>query len=260
MRAVTRYAAEGVLMRCLVEGDESAKACARRARRKALLGSLALQFALAVALLLLPMLTAGDRLRPRSFALIPPYRGVPAANRHPGAAPSKRHNIARYDPARPVYQPLRVPTHAASGDTEENASRNGDVGPELPGVSGMPSVGLSDPHDFVRPTVVPAEPQRERTQQRLKRSEGVQQALLIHRVEPRYPTIAIQMRLEGTVRLRAIIGRHGAVSSVEVWSGHPILAQAARDAVAQWHYRPVLLNGEPVEVETLITVIFQLRR
>jgi protein TonB len=86
----------------------------------------------------------------------------------------------------------------------------------------------------------------------------VEQALLVYRVEPRYPALARQMHLEGTVRLHAVIGIDGAVRELEVESGHPLLARAARDAVLQWRYRPTRLNGEPVEVETTITVIFEL--
>jgi protein TonB len=91
-------------------------------------------------------------------------------------------------------------------------------------------------------------------------SEGVQEALLMHRVEPIYPILAKQIHLQGTVQLHAVIGRDGAVRSLEVVSGHPILAQAAREAVSQWRYRPTLLSGEPVDVETYVTVIFQLQR
>ena len=95
---------------------------------------------------------------------------------------------------------------------------------------------------------------------RVAHSSDVQSALLVRRVEPVYPLLAIQARREGAVRLRAMIATNGLVSSLEVLSGDPILAQAARDAVQQWRYRPTLLNGEPVEVETYITVIFQLQR
>jgi protein TonB len=66
------------------------------------------------------------------------------------------------------------------------------------------------------------------------------------------------MHLEGTVVLRAVIGRDGMVRSVEVVTGHPMLAKAAREAVLEWRYQPTLLNGEPVEVETAITVHFVL--
>jgi protein TonB len=82
---------------------------------------------------------------------------------------------------------------------------------------------------------------------------------LISRAEPQYPVIAVETKTEGTVRLHAIISRDGRITSLEVLSGHPFLVKAALDAVRQWRYRPTLLNGEPVEVDTSITVIFRLR-
>jgi protein TonB len=75
-----------------------------------------------------------------------------------------------------------------------------------------------------------------------------------------YPPLARQTRISGTVRLHAIIGKNGAVQQLEVISGHPLLVQAALDAVRQWRYRPTLLNGEPVEVDTTIDVIFSLNQ
>ena len=86
------------------------------------------------------------------------------------------------------------------------------------------------------------------------------QAQLISRIEPRYPPLAIQTKTEGTVYLHAIISRDGRITSLDVISGHPLLVQAALEAVRQWRYRPTMLNGEPVEVETSITVIFKLQR
>jgi protein TonB len=93
----------------------------------------------------------------------------------------------------------------------------------------------------------------------VKISEGVLQARLLSRVEPPYPTLAKLTKTEGTVRLHAIISRDGRITSLDVISGPPLLVQAALDAVRQWRYRPTLLNGEPVEVETSITVIFRLQ-
>jgi protein TonB len=75
-----------------------------------------------------------------------------------------------------------------------------------------------------------------------------------------YPPLARQTRISGTVRLHAIIGKDGSVQQLEVLSGHPLLVQAALDAVRQWRYRPTLLNGEPVEVDTTIDVIFSLNQ
>jgi protein TonB len=82
--------------------------------------------------------------------------------------------------------------------------------------------------------------------------------MVLHKVEPKYPTIALAARIMGTVLLKAVISRDGEIKELQVVSGHPILIPAAIDAVKQWRYRPYLLNGEPVEVETNITVTFQI--
>jgi periplasmic protein TonB len=82
------------------------------------------------------------------------------------------------------------------------------------------------------------------------------EAQLINRVEPVYPKIALAAGVQGEVKLHAIIARDGRIMSLNLISGHPLLAHAAEDAVSQWRYRPYYLNGEPVEVETFITVHF----
>jgi protein TonB len=89
---------------------------------------------------------------------------------------------------------------------------------------------------------------------------NVQAARIVNRVQPVYPPLARQTRISGTVRLHAIIGKNGTIESLEVMSGHPLLQQAALDAVRQWRYQPTLLNGEPVDVDTTIDVIFSLNQ
>jgi periplasmic protein TonB len=89
---------------------------------------------------------------------------------------------------------------------------------------------------------------------------SVQAARIINRVQPVYPPLARQTRINGTVRLHAIISKDGTIIQLEVISGHPLLQQAALDAVRQWRYQPTLLNGEPVEVDTTIDVIFTLNQ
>jgi protein TonB len=81
---------------------------------------------------------------------------------------------------------------------------------------------------------------------------------LIHRVAPSYPALARQARIQGTVLLRATISKDGNIENLQLLSGHPMLAQAAIEAVRQWRYRPYHLNGDPVEVETQVTVKFTL--
>jgi protein TonB len=79
---------------------------------------------------------------------------------------------------------------------------------------------------------------------------------LIHRVQPEYPPLARQARIQGEVVLHAVISRDGTIENLQVVSGHPMLVQAAVSAVRQWRYRPYYLNGEPMEVETQVTVNF----
>jgi periplasmic protein TonB len=86
----------------------------------------------------------------------------------------------------------------------------------------------------------------------------VQQANLIRQVKPPYPPLAKQARIQGAVVLEAVISKQGGVENLRVISGHPLLIQAALDAVKQWKYKPTLLNGEPVEVVTTVTVNFNL--
>ena len=119
----------------------------------------------------------------------------------------------------------------------------GSLGGALGGVVG--GLGAAPPPPKVTPS-------------RIVRGGNVQAASLINKVTPNYPPLARQTRISGTVRLHAIIGKDGSVQSLTLESGHPLLVQAALDAVRQWRYRPTLLNGVPVEVDTTIDVIFSL--
>jgi protein TonB len=121
----------------------------------------------------------------------------------------------------------------------------GQAGGVLGGIiGGAPGAGLPPPPP----------PQ----QQRIRVGGNVQQALLINQVRPVYPPLAKQARISGVVRLQAIIAKDGSVQELQVLQGHPLLVQAALDAVRQWRYRPTLLNGEPVEVVTTVDVVFTL--
>jgi periplasmic protein TonB len=102
------------------------------------------------------------------------------------------------------------------------------------------------------PKFVPVAPQRVRI------SQGITKGLLIHRMEPPYPPLAKAARVQGEVVLSAVIDVNGQITNLQLVSGHPMLVPAAIAAVREWRYKPYLLNGAPVEVETTITVIFSL--
>ena len=252
--------AVSALSRCLVEGDEAALRRARRLRRKALLLAVAVEAALVAAMLLAPLVATSERPRLRAYPL-PPFRGTRQDSAQPHRRGGPHSPGQRSGPIidQRIFQPPRIPTQI-----DENGNSAQSV-PEIPGLppgSGTTGViGGNDPAgpaDTRRPTP-PPDPTPSQFVRRIRTSE-FNPAQLVHRIEPVYPFIAIQSRLQGTVRLRAIIGADGSIRELELVSGNPILAQAALAAVAQWRYRPTLLNGQPVEVETHITVVFELRR
>jgi periplasmic protein TonB len=133
-----------------------------------------------------------------------------------------------------------------------------DLGPAVP--PNVPPNLLGLDTTIAGPQPPAPEPPKHTASAPIRRSEGVQSALLIHRIEPRYPPLAIQARREGTVQIHAIIARDGSIESLEVLSGDPLFIQSALEAVRQWRYRPTLLGGEPIEVDTYITVNFRLTR
>jgi len=93
---------------------------------------------------------------------------------------------------------------------------------------------------------------------RIKVSQGVSQGLLIKRVQPKYPSNALAARAQGAVQIEATVNKEGKVVNPKVLSGDPMLAAAALEAVRQWRYKPYYLDGEPVEIQTQITINFKL--
>jgi TonB family protein len=96
--------------------------------------------------------------------------------------------------------------------------------------------------------------------QRIRVGAAVQQSNLLRQVDPVYPALARQARIQGVVRFNVVIAQDGHVSNITLINGHPLLVPAAQEAVKQWTYRPTLLNGDPVEVATVIDVNFMLPR
>jgi len=107
---------------------------------------------------------------------------------------------------------------------------------------------------------IPAQAPAPAPPKRVRLAARVAEANLIYNVPPKYPPEAGQAHIEGSVVLMAVIGKDGTVQDVEVVSGVPVLAQAAIDAVRQWRYKPYLVDGEPVEIDSRITINFTLSR
>jgi protein TonB len=130
---------------------------------------------------------------------------------------------------------------------------NGIVGGVVGGVPGGTAGGVIG--GLIQSTAPPptvAKPQK------LRISSGVAEGLLKAKVDPQYPQMARIAHVQGDVILQATISKSGAIENLRAVSGHPILIQAAMDAVRQWRYAPYTLNGEPVEIETTITVKFHI--
>jgi len=179
----------------------------------------------------------------------PPMDRAPAQE----ARPQPRAAKAQADDG--VFrQPSEIPRVTSMQPEEPTAaegppSMDGLVTGGVPG--GVASAVITEIARSAPPVMVkPAAPVK------LRVSSGVAAGLLVHQVKPQYPPLAMQARIQGTVVLQAVIDKDGTVRDLHLVSGHPMLAPAAIEAVKQWRYRPYLLNGEPVEVDTQVNVNF----
>ena len=154
-----------------------------------------------------------------------------------------------------LLQPPRIPDHIATPVDEGPPPQVGlpdsgvyGSGPSNSGSNIMTTL-LNNIHlSIAHPSIANSKP--------VIVSRGVSEGLLIHQVKPPYPPIALTAHVQGEVILQAVIGKDGTIQNLHVVSGHPMLIKAAVDAVQQWRYRPYMLNGEPVEVETQVRVNF----
>ncbi len=238
---------------CLVDGDAEQLGRARRSRSKALALSLVIQAAVLAALVLVPFLATGEKLSLVGVTPVPPFYGVPQPAQRPTSRPAGAHHATN----RMIYDATRRPIPSSISTQGPNPPSNlGNDAPADSSPVGIPS-GIGGPD-----TTRPAPPPPLATPVAPPRKVVVSQmdpAMLIHRVEPLYPVLARMAHREGRVELRATISTDGSISSLEVLRGDPLFIRASYDAVQQWRYRPLILNGQAVEVETYITVVFMLQ-
>jgi periplasmic protein TonB len=152
----------------------------------------------------------------------------------------------------PFSPPLIVPNSISSTDHEPPPAIGTGINPLARDSEGLLNA-LPDSIGTATPPQVRMTPARKPVI-----SSGVMEGRKLSGAEPRYPAIAVAARIQGTVFLAATISRTGMIENLRVVSGPPMLAPAAAEAVRTWRYRPYLLNGEPVEVETTVRVIFNL--
>ena len=216
------------------------------ARRWTTLTSFTLQAALVAAALALPLLHPENL--PEAFASRRIF--VPVSNVE---APRPATPVTANRPAGRLHQqPLIVNRNNSFHPVrpQEERIELAPPGPSLAVGLAVPGVLYSPPSDYVRPVLHPVSTVRPR------RQSVVMEGNLVHRVEPQYPMIAKQLHIQGVVILKAVISREGRIEQAETVQGQDLLSRAALEAVRQWKYRPYYLNGEPVEVETQITVNF----
>jgi periplasmic protein TonB len=217
------------------------------------IGSFFAQAVLLVLLVLYPLLNplALPRQAVERLLVAPPPPMAPAHVETRASAPAAHQPVISLQDQ--LQAPSKIPSHIATinGSAAQtppgfNVIGGSQDGPGIPG--GIP-LGSPPPAVTLAPRPAP---------KRILISTGVATGLLLSPIRPVYPAIAKVARIQGTVLIAATISRQGTIENLQVMEGPPMLRQAAIDAVAAARYRPFLLNGEPVEVETSIRVIFSL--
>src|ERR1700686_1537796 len=240
------------LRACLVDGDADQLHRAGRTRRRSLLLSVLVQIAILAALIFIPILSKTPRIALANVMPLPPYYH----------ATTSEHTVERPHHATRTHEftfclscpPVRATAHPQStnsGNSDEHIP-DADIiegtGPECSECKGL--AANTGPHPAIPEVPTPS----------IVHVTHIDPAMLIHRVDPIFPTLARQTGREGRVELHALIGADGAVRSLQVLEGDPMFYPSALDAVRQWRYKPTFLNGRPVEVDTHITVIYKLNR
>jgi len=216
-----------------------------------------LEIALIGFMVLLPLIftEALPKQQLMTFLVAPPPPPPPPP---PAAAPVK---IVRQIQTDIVNGALRTPTKIPQkiqmikeDEAPPAMASSGVVGGVPGGIPGGQMGGVIGGIISATPMAVP----KVATPQRVRVSQGVSAGLLVRKVTPTYPPLARQARIQGQVVLRAVISKDGSIEGLTLVSGHPMLVQSALEAVKQWKYKPYLLNGEPVEVDTEVMVNFTL--
>jgi protein TonB len=219
--------------------------------------SLVLEFLLLGVLVLLPLIFTEALPRQQLMTMLTAPPPPPPPPPPPAAAPVIVKKVQTELDNGQLRTPTAIPKKIQMIKEDEpppSAGPAGVVGGVPGGVPGGAMGGVLGSVMSSVPTAVP----KAATPQRVRVSQGVSQGLLMKKVTPQYPPLAKQARIQGVVVLQALIGKDGSIQNLHVVSGHPMLTNAALEAVKEWKYKPYYLNGEPVEVETTINVNFSL--
>jgi len=237
------------LQSCLIGGDAEQTGRERKLRRRSLVLSTLIQAAVLLAVIAIPFFSKAERIAETVYMPIPPY--------HSSGSAAREHTAA-HPPSGPrqsfcIMCPIARPTNPSSWNEYRPIAPEepliGGTGIEMPGIDCSSCIGKPDApkqQDIKAPSVV--------------RLTHIDPAMLVERAEPTYPALAIQIRREGRVELHAMIAADGSIEQLEVVSGDVLFYQSALNAVRRWRYRPTMLNGQAMRVDTYITVIYTMRQ
>jgi protein TonB len=246
----------GSLSSCLLEGNPGQRTRERRVRRRALAISIALQSAALGAFVLIPLFGKTERIVLANVTQVPPYSAGRAEPVHARPTPPGHRDRNRTDKCW-LCAPHAIPPTVSTEDPGSIAHEIDDSfqGVEAEGSSFPDGIPLANsrPHP-------PSSIQAHRVKPDIVRVTSLDPAMLIRRVEPVYPALPRQMGRSGRVELRAIIAIDGTIQSLQVVSGDSLFIQSALQAVQQWRYKPTILNGQRVEIDTFITVVYNINR
>ena len=220
----------------------------------AAIGSLAFLSVLLLALIVVPLLRTDPLPKRETLTML--YLQPPASGSSPTRLEAPTPTFSYMPTSTAILSPVRKAEEAPPPPVDTM----GGVAGGVPGgmVGGIPGGVLTEMSTSARSVPIPAKSPEPMPVKRMRVASRVAEANLIHDVPPQYPPEAGRARIEGTVVLMAVIGADGTVKDVRIESGLPILAQAAIDAVKQWRYKPYVIDGEPVEVDSRITINFNL--
>ena len=184
-----------------------------------------------------------------------PDAGLAAANSKTSSSAAPSTTKTAPSSSKPAAQPDDATPIVLKSGSIKSSAKPAPADTAAPSMVGLAAAGGSDGS---LSNLVGGDHAAKPILQTLTISQGVSQGLLLKKVQPVYPPSALRMRTEGAVKLSATVGKTGSITTVKVISGEPLLGQAAMEAVKQWKYKPYLLNGDPVEIQTEVTINFKL--
>jgi TonB family protein len=244
-REAVRRQSVGVLRGCLVEGDPQQRRHERKIRRRALAFSILVQSSALLALVLAPLFAKPAHLDRTTTTPVPQYRPYVRPARRMRATEGEARGVCF------VCFASRPTSLTPDSRTETTQITDAPLGNEDATVAcpGCVNIGQA-------PGPQPPRAPETRQPPRVLRQTRIDPAMLTDRVEPVYPTLAKQLGRSGRVELRAVISTDGTIQSLQIVSGDPLFYASALEAVGRWRYKPTMLNGELVEIDTFITVIY----